>query len=61
MLITILDAVTRFKIDISILSTKITNLTNTKDSIEKFYQGELKNCLGKIEEKNEKIDELISK
>lgn len=42
------------------LNTKIDNLMMTKESVEKFYQNELKTCLEKLEEKAVKIDELNS-
>lgn len=58
---TLIDSVTRFQNEIALLNTKVSNLQQVKDTVENFYQQELKVCLQKLEEKTEKIDELMSK
>jgi hypothetical protein len=52
------ETIFKLKSEIGSLSNQITSLTKSKDSIEKFYQVELKNSLERINEKNEKIEEL---
>ena len=47
--------------EISMLTTQVMSLNKSKDSIEKFYKTELKNCLDKVKEKSDKIDDLQSK
>ena len=57
----LLGEIRRFQNELSILQAKIVNLMSSKETIEKFYQNELKICLKKLEEKTQKIDELIGK
>lgn len=47
--------------EISVLTNQLMSLNKSKDSIEKFYKTELKNCLDKVKEKSDKIDDLQSK
>jgi hypothetical protein len=46
--------------EISILTNQIVSLNKTKESIEKFYKTELKNCLDKVKDKSDKIEDLQS-
>ena len=46
--------------EISILTNQVVSLNKTKDSIEKFYKTELKNCLDKVKDKSDKIEDLQS-
>jgi hypothetical protein len=46
--------------EISILTNQVVSLNKSKESIEKFYKTELKNCFDKVKEKSEKIEDLQS-
>ena len=54
------ETITKLRNEITILSSQVTNLNKTKDSIERFYQIEIGNLFEKIKEKNEKLDEFKS-
>jgi hypothetical protein len=52
------DIIYKLKNEINNLSNNIVNLNKVKENLENFYQTELKNAMNKIDEKNDKIDEL---
>lgn len=54
------DTVMKMKAEIAILSSKIVELSRSKEEIEGFYQEEIRKLLANIEEKNETIDDLKS-
>ena len=54
------DTVFKLKTEIALLKNQIAGLTKGKDGIEKFYQVELRNMMNKVNEKNDKIEELLS-
>lgn len=54
------EIVLKLKTEISLLSAQILSLNRTKDSIEKFYQNEIKKNMENLYLKNEKIEDLRS-
>lgn len=55
-----MDTIIKMKSEIAILSSKIVEITRSKEQIENFYQEEIRKLLVAVEEKNEIIDELKS-
>lgn len=54
------EIVMKLKSEISHLTLQVASLNKTKDSVEKFYQTELKNIMESFSAKNTKIEELKS-
>jgi hypothetical protein len=52
------EIVNKLKNEILVLSAQTVNLNKTKEGIERFYQAELKNLLEKVNQRNDKIEEL---